>query len=117
MATKEWMAANRDKMRAYRRKYYHDNKETEKARITKRKQELQKWFHEYKKTLRCEECGESHVGCLDFHHKDRSEKEICLSGVIQQGWCKERIMKEVEKCIVLCSNCHRKLHYEEKSQI
>lgn len=77
----------------------------------KRRQELREWFDDYKKTLKCSQCPEDHIACLDFHHLDPSKKEMSLSNLLTNGWSKERIMEEVDKCIVLCSNCHRKLHY------
>jgi hypothetical protein len=116
MATKKWMEENKDKMREYRKKYYHANKTSEKARIAKRKKELWLWFDEYKQTLKCDRCPESHTGCLDFHHLDSKEKELSICKAVGNGWSIERIMKEVEKCIVLCSNCHRKLHYDAKKK-
>ena len=67
-------------------------------------------FQAYKATLKCAECGEDHSYCLEFHHLDPSEKEITVTKAIQQRWSWDRIMREVDKCVVLCANCHRKLH-------
>jgi len=58
-------------------------------------------------------CGENYSACLEFHHNIKS-KEINISDAISRGWSMERIMKEIEKCIVLCANCHRKLHDEKR---
>lgn len=82
------------------------------ARANERRRETRIWFNEYKKTLRCCICGESHPGVLDFHHKDPIEKDKTVSDAVVQ-WGRERILKEVAKCDILCANCHRKLHYEE----
>jgi transcription elongation factor Elf1 len=108
---------NQEKMREYRRNYYHKNKETEKARIYARQQEIREKFQDYKSTLFCEHCGETHIACLDFHHKDPATKDIVLAHAVKQGWSYERIMDEVKKCVVLCSNCHRKVHYKNKAEI
>lgn len=71
-----------------------------------------KLFKEYKKTLKCQRCGENHIACLDFHHKNPAEKDFQI-GV---GYCSnsiKRIKEEIAKCDVLCANCHKKLHYNE----
>ncbi len=60
---------------------------------------------------RCVDCGYNrYYGALDFHHLDKSTKE----GQIKFGnWGMSRILKELEKCVLLCSNCHRERHGEE----
>lgn len=113
MSTKAWREKNIDKMREYRRTYYLNNKESEKTRIKKRTKETRVWFKKYKSTLQCNRCPENHPACLDFHHKNKKKKEINISLVASQGWSRERIFKEIKKCEVLCSNCHRKEHYRD----
>lgn len=59
----------------------------------------------------CSVCGEDFTGrleCLDFHHENPEEKEIGLGKIMMGGW--PRIEQELDKCILLCSNCHRTLH-------
>jgi hypothetical protein len=71
------------------------------------------WFDEYKKTLKCEKCGEQHSATIDFHHKNPDEKEkniACLAARCSKK--REEVFAEIRKCIVLCANCHRKLHWE-----
>lgn len=115
MSSKEWVEANQDKMRVYRREYYYKNRDKEKARSLKRRKLVEKEIREYLQNIKisrgCLFCGEDHVACLDFHHIDPNEKEETISAIPKRGWSYERIDKELEKCIVLCSNCHRKLHY------
>ena len=82
-------------------------------RNAKRSNTLRKWLLEYKKQLKCNKCGESDIACLDFHHVDPSKKEIIISRAINNRWSVNRLKSEIEKCEVLCSNCHRKLHYKE----
>lgn len=74
------------------------------------------WWRAFKATLSCEECGESHPDCLDFHHKDPAEKEMWLHQIGSRGWGRERILGEVAKCRVLCCNCHRKLHSKLRAE-
>ena len=68
------------------------------------------FVNQYKKTHPCEECGESRFYCLDFHHLRDKEKEVATGVTI--GWSIERLKKEIEKCRLLCKNCHAEVHYE-----
>ena len=97
----------------WNKEYYIKNKEKEIGRTKSRKFEMKKWFSEYKKTLKCEICGENHIACLEFHHKDVSDKKFEISGALSRDYySKNKILSEVEKCNVLCANCHRKHHFE-----
>ena len=62
----------------------------------------------YKMERGCLKCGEkSHPSVLDMHHLDPTIKEDSLS-FMRTSW--DRWLKEAEKCVVLCANCHRKFH-------
>lgn len=54
----------------------------------------------------CSKCGITDTRVLDFHHKDRNNKVFSL-GSTKRSRSKEKILIEIEKCIVLCANCHR----------
>ena len=56
-----------------------------------------------------DKCSEA----LDFHHIDKNEKEGQPSYIIMR-WSFERAKKELEKCILVCANCHREIHAKEK---
>ena len=60
---------------------------------------------------KCERCGynKCHVA-LEFHHLNPDEKDFTISG---KSWSFERLKKEVDKCILVCSNCHKEIHYEK----
>ena len=60
----------------------------------------------------CSHCGFFHPACMDFHHLDPSEKDKGVSEFVRGGYALQRIVEEIEKCICLCSNCHRILHSE-----
>lgn len=59
-------------------------------------------------------CGESHTRCLDFHHKQDTTKKSEVSRMISNGYSLETIKAEIDKCDIICSNCHRKLHSNNK---
>src|SRR5690606_8656257 len=94
-----------------RKKCYENNKNSFKKRNQRTNERNSNWFNEYKKTLKCLLCPESDIATLDFHHIDSTKKDVSVSNMIGSTYSIERIKKEIEKCVVLCSNCHRKHHY------
>jgi len=71
---------------------------------------MREWYKDYKSHLRCEVCGENHIACLDFHHKNPKDKKFGISKKFHVKKI-EVLIEEIGKCRVLCSNCHRKIHY------
>jgi tryptophanyl-tRNA synthetase len=51
---------------------------------------------------------------LDFHHTEPKKTNKKVHKLVSDGHTKIRIQKEIEKCVVLCSNCHRVHHEEER---
>jgi hypothetical protein len=97
----------------YSKKHYRNNKEKKIIQRIIRRRKIREWFKKYKSTLQCEECGEDYPACLVFHHI--SNKDDNIGNLIRLGWSKERILEEIDKCEVLCANCHRKKHWKEKT--
>lgn len=95
-------------------RHYQNNKDVYYKRNRKRKEERREWMSQLKKKLSCEECGENHPAVLDFHHNNPNEKDREISAM-SVSHKKEKILEEIDKCMVLCSNCHRKLHYNMKN--
>ena len=61
---------------------------------------------------KCMKCGyNKYLEVLEFHHREPTQKEFSIS---RKGHCRswERINKEIQKCDLLCANCHRELHAE-----
>ena len=57
----------------------------------------------------CVLCGESELAVLDFHHRSEDDKSFNLSGAA----CAKSLTTlhaEALKCVVVCANCHRRLH-------
>jgi len=71
-------------------------------------------FREYKKSLMCVVCGFNDPRALTFHHRSRDEKEFTVANVGSNGKSFTALMREIEKCDVLCANCHLILHAEER---
>ena len=94
----------------WNKEFYRKNRKSEIARVAKRKQGLRDWLDEHKLKLACEVCGENHPACLDFHHRDSKQKDFSVGNIKGHGWGRERVLQEINKCMVVCANCHRKIH-------
>ena len=84
------------------------------------KREDRRKKREYLKTYKinkgCSVCGYNEIPeALEFDHVDRTQKRIKMSRAHQYSW--RYIMEEMEKCVVLCANCHRKKTMEEKDYL
>jgi len=101
------------KQKTYANTYYQNNKAkvlaTTKASVKKYKEQ----WRSFKATLSCVKCGQNHPATLDFHHIDSSTKEASVNKLIKYRAFK-RAMEEVKKCVVLCANCHRIHHHDER---
>jgi hypothetical protein len=64
----------------------------------------------------CIDCGESHPACLDFDHRNPKKKKYCIGAGIASGILPKSLIKEMRKCDIRCSNCHRKKHAREGTQ-
>jgi len=57
----------------------------------------------------CQTCGYNrYVGALEFHHYDKNSKLFSICSCYDKSM--DDIKKEIKKCIVVCSNCHREIH-------
>lgn len=126
------------KKQLYRKEYYLKNKEKaleqSSNRYLAKKEELLQYQREYRKTNRvlvttkmkqkrslrlrwavkelgnqCAHCGVRYPDCVyDFHHTDKTEKEFTIGENMLVSW--DRFQKEIQKCLLLCANCHRQVH-------
>lgn len=103
----------REKNRKYQNDWYHQNKESALKTRSQRLSKLRQQYRDYKLTKSCIKCGENHPACLDFHHPDPSLKDVNPSSLMtRKGWSFEKIAAELDLLEVLCSNCHRKVHFD-----
>jgi phage gp46-like protein len=106
--------SSQDKIREYNRLYYLKNREkllTNQAVKNRRfAEQRRKWLVDLKRSLKCVRCDESHPATLTFHHKKDVEKSFEIGNAIKLGVSLKRILAEIEKCEVLCANCHAKEH-------
>ena len=102
------------KQAEYSKAYYERNRSKVISKINQNKRANRAWFTSYKKTLSCIECGENHPATLDFHHVEPRKSKIKVNELVSDGHTKTRILAEIAKCVVLCANCHRKHHHNER---
>ncbi len=102
---------DKDASRKYQNEWYHRHKQVIRERRRQRLIEVRDWYHDYKNTLCCVDCGENHPACLQFHHKDRAEKRFSLGDMASRASSIRVLMEEIKKCEVLCVNCHAKRHW------
>ena len=77
--------------------------------VTKRRKELREEIVAYKGG-KCCLCGYNKwIGALEFHHLEKDDKSFGLSA---KGLTRSlvRLKKEADKCILVCSNCHKEIH-------
>ena len=56
----------------------------------------------------CSICGERDHRCLEFHHINPTDKKAEVVRLI--SWSRQRLLEEINRCAVLCCNCHLKVH-------
>lgn len=74
-----------------------------------RKSALRQFINSYK--ISCSRCGFSDYRALQFHHL--SSKTMNIADAVRKGWSIKRLRDEIEKCEIICSNCHSIEHYRE----
>ena len=94
-------------------RWHYKNADWNHQRTLNRRAKHRAWVYEYKRDSDgCCRCGEADPACLDFHHRDDTEKEMTISKMITHGFSKSKLRTEMPKCDILCANCHRKEHHE-----
>jgi hypothetical protein len=103
---------------SYNKEWYRQNSDTHKLAVAATsiviRERNKQWLQNLKKDLQCLKCGESDPACLDLHHRNPAGKDMSLGSAISRGWSLAGLQSELEKCDVLCANCHRKHHYKER---
>ena len=112
---KKYRDENPDKVRAAHKKYREKNSDKVRAAVEKCEEKNRKINQAYiakEKGISCMDCGATESKgkrkALDLHHRDPSTKEFDVSRYIGCPW--ETIKDEIEKCDLLCAQCHKKRH-------
>jgi hypothetical protein len=71
---------------------------------------LRDWLNYTKENTRCNRCQHNYPAvCMDFHHV--KSKTATIAALVSQGVTQRRIEDEMDKCVLLCANCHRLEHH------
>jgi hypothetical protein len=105
--------------RARARRYYQENHDRHirvvMAYRRRRKKELSARITAIKEANGCALCPENDPVCLEFHHPDPGQKDFEIGSFFNASWKWPVIVAEIKKCVVLCSNCHKKVHAGKRS--
>ena len=80
-----------------------------------RRKSIRQWLEDYKKELVCVRCGFADFRALEFHHTSRGQKDFNVADMLRNGASIQSIKREIDKCVVLCSNCHQIEHYRPRA--
>lgn len=95
------------------RNHYEANKNTYVKRSSERRMRLAQEYHAWKTQQKCCRCDETDECCLEMHHFNPSEKEHGLASFAMSNFGNDAWYAELAKCIIVCSNCHKKIHRYE----
>lgn len=77
--------------------------------VQRRRKKIKQMAIDYKGGS-CQTCGyNKYNGALEFHHTNPNEKDFSIG---EKGHCTswEKVKEELDKCVLVCSNCHREIH-------
>lgn len=106
----------REMQRIYSQRWYLQNRKDQISKSLKRKDRVRNLWVEYKAAQKCSHCGLQHPAVIDFHHVIKEGKKSVNKLATQDNNLKAAIREAEEKCIPLCSNCHRIFHWNEHKQ-
>ena len=67
------------------------------------------WYQSLKEGKSCKYCGESELVCLDYHHRNPTEKNGLPREIAKKTSDNNKVLREIIKCDLICANCHRKI--------
>ena len=92
-------------------RYRSECKECHCTYVKEKYQERKGKVNEFKSQEGCQKCGDKRSYVLDYHHIDPQTKEATIARITSNNNKMNDIQKEIEKCVILCANCHREYHY------
>ena len=93
-----------------------EQKKKDVIKVQKRRLKVKQMSIEYKGG-KCEKCGYNKcIAALEFHHLNPEEKDF---GIGSKGYTRswEKVKEELDKCILVCANCHREIHEEINNKL
>lgn len=96
-------------------RWYYKHRDADNEEKRERRTELREWLYEIKRRTECQSCGDGDPVCLAFHHRRGTKKLMDVGKMVAYGHGRASIRDEIEKCDVLCANCHRCEHHDNHS--
>src|SRR5918911_1564647 len=100
---------------AYHRVYYEKNKALYMAKNRRNKARQRRRLQAIllaAKQQPCQDCGGTfHPWVMEFDHREGSVKLAAVGNLVGRGCTDERLRAEINKCDVVCANCHRMRTY------
>jgi len=107
-----------EKAAAYQRKYIAEIKDKPKVKTIDKVQEIRQYIFDFLSNHPCVDCGESDLLVLEFDHIDPSKKSFTIGGGATNRYNTkfdfDTIKKEIDKCRILCANCHKRKTSKDK---
>ena len=100
------------KQRRYAKAHYERNKARYVARNKSVTQKILRFVESIKHSGRCARCGTADYRCLVFHHL--GDKKFNISEAARFSYSLTAVKSEIEKCQILCANCHLIVHALER---
>lgn len=100
------------KQKLYSRRWYEGNRQHVIKKAKTNKDRTRAAWVAYKAKQRCSHCRKKHPAIIDFHHVIKEGKRSVNHLAAKLSNVAEAIREAEEKCIPLCSNCHRILHWD-----
>lgn len=107
---------DKEKAKLYQAAWHQANREQRMPKIKERRQQhkeaMRSWIQELKSTTPCADCGKTFpYYVMDFDHIG-DDKDKAISAGLNRGWSKARLQQEIDKCELVCANCHRQRTHE-----
>ena len=112
---RQWYLAHRDSEIAKAKQWHQDHKEADRVNRTKYKYANRDLVNDVKKAGACVRCGIADWRVLEFHHIDPCQKKMNVNVAWRQSAGRQAILDEIAKCELICANCHKIPHWEERN--
>lgn len=92
--------------RAYSKEHYQNNRSNHLAKVKKYKNKVREFIRDFKTINPCTDCRNYfHFSMMDFDHLEFESKKFNIANTEHHSF--PQIMQELQKCELVCSNCHR----------
>lgn len=112
--SRKWYADNRERKLKHQKEWIKKHPNFKSELRSQYREGWARFLYSIVEELECVDCGEYDLALLCFHHRDPDDKAFKISDFVPYRKPtkknKERLVKEVEKCDILCKSCHIRLH-------